>query len=150
MVRFFGCVAFRGVAPRWWSECNAAWQILAFLGDVSKDAQTKADQLQKRRKTSIVASKLSANSVKVVDDKAWQASRIYEVGRKITWEISHSFEPLSLNKWIKANSGNDSKMASLFTFSAWYLTPALGGLTFVVHHDGVAGLGCTVVSGRRV
>ena len=95
-------------------------QILEFLGDVSLASQ-KSQRLTQRRRTSLASDKLtgSGSPRSNAEESGWNASRIYEVAKKICWEISHSIHPYSLHHWVAANHTKPSKMSALFTFSAW-------------------------------
>jgi hypothetical protein len=104
-------------------------QVLGYLGkeeegqDGSLSAQ-KSQRLSTRRKTSIVAEKVSstvapAGAAVAGGSSGWHISRINEVARKICWEIAQSLKPRDLYKWVEGNRNDESKMSSLFSFSAW-------------------------------
>ncbi len=102
----------------------ACSQILEFLGEEADHSLSsqKSQKLSTRRKTSMVSEAMSSTVRPIqggADAAGWHFSRVFEVARKICWEIAHSLTPHDLYKWVHANRNDDTKMAALFTFSAW-------------------------------
>ena len=108
-----------------------AWQILGFLGMDAKIALSA----QKSQRLSG-----SPGSTSRDDISGWQVTKIASLAKKISWEISNTLG--AHNKWVNANKSDDFKMASLFSFSAWYSSRPFGyaqgllGLWSTAHSQG--------------
>jgi hypothetical protein len=114
---------------------NLAWQILGFLGMDTKIA------LSAQRSQKLSAS-IGSTSQAVRDESGWQVTKVARVAKKISWEISNTLRASSLYKWVNANKSDLSKMAYLFSFSAWYSSRPFGfaqgllGLWSTAHSQG--------------
>ncbi len=109
-----------------------AWQILGFLG---LDAKVALSAQKSQRLSG------SQGSTSRDDISGWQVTKVASLAKKISWEISNTLGARSLNKWVNANKSDLSKMASLFSFSAWYSSRPLGyaqgsGLWPTIHSQG--------------
>ena len=94
-----------------------AWQILGFLGMDAKIALSA----QKSQRLSGSPGSTSPDEI-----SGWQVTRVASMAKKISWEISNTLGARSLYKWVNANKSDLSKMACLFSFSAWYSSRPFG------------------------
>jgi hypothetical protein len=84
-------------------------------------------RLSTRKSISITSQSHTAHSRVGSDQKlGWQRSRICSLAKKICFEMSNTLLAHSFYQWVNANRNDNLKMASLFTFAAWYSSIAFG------------------------
>jgi hypothetical protein len=114
---------------------NFAWQILGFLGMDTTIA------LSAQRSQKLSGSAGSTTRALHDETSGWQVTKIASLAKKISWEMSNTLGARSLYTWVNANKSDLSKMASLFSFSAWYSSQPFGyaqgsGLWSIAHSQG--------------
>ena len=99
-------------------------QILAFLG-AAESEKTRFLHLSKAEALAHAISPKLGHKLSPTDNsngasaRAWKATALQSVARKICYELSFTINPVELRRLVNELKGDDAAMASIFCFAAW-------------------------------